>query len=91
MKKVSLLNPAVEILLSDDDGIIFHVQSGSSEKWHTVGYDPRDGWICTCEHYHFRKKWCKHMRACVKYAENQGVQVFDRRVYNEKINCEAIV
>ena len=31
------------------------------------------------------------MRACVKYAENQGVQVFDRRVYNEKINFEAIV
>ena len=76
----------VEILHSDAEGVIFQVQSGSSPKeFHTLGYDHRDGWCCTCENYRYRRTWCRHMSACVEYAEEQGISITDDHVYGQKV------
>lgn len=84
--------PVVEVLYSDDQGIIFQTSSGSSPDWHTIGYDPYDGWCCTCEHYYYRKKFCKHMQACIDYVRRQGIGVLDKRVFGGKYTaCEVEV
>lgn len=31
-----------------------------------VAYDDEDGWFCNCPDRHFRKRECKHIRACRK-------------------------
>lgn len=82
-------NPVIEILHSDDEGVIFQIQSSSkSKEFHTVGYDYADGWICTCEHYYFRRKYCKHMYACAEYAKEHGIHISDRDVYTGQITLE---
>ena len=73
--------PVVEILHSDNEGVIFNIKSFSSNDFHTVAYDYADGWICTCEQYQYRKKFCKHMEACADYAESNGICIVDRDVF----------
>lgn len=82
--------PVVEVLYSDDQGVIFQTSSGSSPDWHTIGYDPYDGWCCTCEQYHFRKGYCRHMKACAAYAADNGIVIDDTHVYNERIGGNMI-
>lgn len=79
---VGLNHPIVEILHCDIHGVIFNIKSGSSKDFHTVSYDT-DGWWCTCEHYRYRKAFCKHMQACVDYAAENGINIPDRSVYAE--------
>ena len=55
----------VVLVDSVDEGLWFRVSSSSrcggshDVFWHFV-----NGWVCTCEHYYFRKARCKHIRAC---------------------------
>lgn len=73
--------PVVEILHSDDEGVIFNIKSFSSTDFHTVAYDPLDRWFCTCEQYRYRKKYCKHMQACADYAKANGIVIEDKNVF----------
>lgn len=62
----------IELILSDDGGLVFHVDSSSSDFTHTVSYDYNDGWWCTCEQYTYRRCFCKHMQKAKKHAELEG-------------------
>lgn len=67
----------IETVIWDDDGVIFHCPSQSTPgEYHTVAYDPDDGWFCTCEDYHFRKHQCKHMVACMEESGIKDDEVF---------------
>lgn len=70
----------VEIILKDEEGIIFHVGSDSSNFTHTGSYDYLDGWWCSCEHYNYRRCFCKHMQRARDCAEKEGI-VLDDNVF----------
>lgn len=57
----------VDILYADHEWINFRVKSDSRDEYQYVCYDEEKGWTCTCEHYHFRKRYCKHMDKAKKF------------------------
>ena len=61
-----------EIELADNQGYIFRV-IGSTGDIYYVGYDYQDGWFCPCPDYHYRKRECKHIRACKELLNNRNV------------------
>ena len=65
-----------EIEVSDKEGYIFRV-SGSQGDIYYVGYDYEDGWFCPCPDYQFRKRECKHIRACKELLKQSHVNVDD--------------
>lgn len=65
-----------EIEVADKEGFIFRV-SGSKGDIYIVGYDYDDGWFCPCPDYHFRKRECKHIKACKELLKQSHVAVDD--------------
>lgn len=69
----------VKLLESNDETLFLEVTSDSTPGvTYDVMYDKDHHWLCTCPQYHFRKVFCKHMKAC---AEMLGIE--DTRVYAE--------
>lgn len=50
-----------------DELLSFRVSSSSRCGSHDVYCHLVNGWVCTCEHYYFRKARCKHIRACMDW------------------------
>ena len=72
------MTPQISFLESNDETKFFEVSSSDGSKKYDVMYDKDNHWLCTCPDYHFRKRFCKHMRAC---AEKAGIS--DSMVYAE--------
>lgn len=70
----------INILESNDETLFFEVVSSDGSKKYDVMYDKDHHWLCTCPDYFFRKRYCKHMKAC---AEESGIT--DTMVYG-KVN-----
>lgn len=69
---------------SHDETLFFKVQSGSREnEVHDVCFDKDNGWICTCEQYYYRKKFCKHMKLAQEYYKS-FYQIMDNSAFNFK-------
>ena len=69
----------VKLLESNDETLFLEVTSDSTPGvTYDVMYDKDHHWLCTCPQYYYRKKYCKHMKAC---AEMLGIE--DTRVYAE--------
>lgn len=65
--------------LSTDETLFFEVPSQSNpDVVYDTWYDKFSKWICSCPDYYFRKRFCKHMKAC---AELFGIE--DTTVYAE--------
>ena len=62
----------VWISTANDETIVFTVQSSSRKKGetHDVYFDVDNGWVCTCEQFYYRKKYCKHMKMAKEYFNN---------------------
>lgn len=68
-----------KLLESNDETLFFEVESFTDESVkYDVMYDVDHHWLCTCPQYYYRKKYCKHMKAC---AESMGIT--DSNVYAE--------
>lgn len=69
----------IQIHFGDEDWICFKVPSSSRDEYQYVSWDADNGWSCTCEHYHYRKKYCKHMKEAKKFLQklNDNVQKCD--------------
>ena len=52
----------VHLKESTDETLVFEVSSSSRDITHDVCYDKDNGWICSCEQYYYRKRFCKHMK-----------------------------
>ena len=66
----------IQVYFADDEWICFKVPSSrKSEGYQYVSWDIDNGWSCTCEHYHFRKGYCKHMRLAKEFLEKLNVRV----------------
>lgn len=54
---------------SSDETLIFEVRSDSRKRGetHDVYFDKDNGWVCTCEDYYYRRRFCKHMRMAQDY------------------------
>lgn len=71
----------VDILVNDEDMMIFSCPSYSHPgEEHIVSWDDILGWWCSCEHYMFRKKFCKHMSECYALAVEEG-RFLDKEVF----------
>lgn len=69
----------VKLLESNDETLFLEVTSDSTPGvTYDVMYDVDHHWLCTCPQYYYRKKYCKHMKAC---AEMLGIE--DTMVYAE--------
>lgn len=66
-------------LSSNDETLFFEVRSSSDQgKWYDVMYDRDHHWLCTCPDYYYRKRFCKHMRAC-----SEMLNIKDDTVYED--------
>jgi len=72
------MTPQITFLDSNDETQFFEVTSSDGKRRYDVMYDVDHHWLCTCPHYYYRKKFCKHMKAC---ADEIGVD--DTTVYAE--------
>lgn len=68
----------IRLLESNDETLFMEVLSSDGVHWYDVMYDKFHHWLCTCPDYYYRKRFCKHMRAC---AEKLGID--DTTVYAE--------
>lgn len=51
----------IQIYFGEEDWVYFKVPSSSRDEYQYVSWDRSNGWFCTCEHFQFRKVYCKHM------------------------------
>lgn len=70
----------VDILYADESWVYFRVKSDSRDEYQYVSFDLFDGWVCTCEHYQFRKKYCKHMVKAKKFLDTLNDKVQSNEV-----------
>ena len=53
-----------------DETLVFQVRSSQKKgKTHNVYVDVDHGFVCTCEDYYFRHRFCKHMQYVCEYWE----------------------
>lgn len=65
------------LLESNDETLFFEVESSSTPGVkYDVMHDKDHHWICTCPQYHYRKVFCKHMRACADMMNIHDTQVY---------------
>ena len=65
------------LLESNDETLFFEVESDSRPGLlFDVMYDVDHHWLCTCEHYYYRKQYCKHMAACAELAGITDTMVY---------------
>ena len=65
-------------LESNDETVFLEVQSSSDKNiWYDVMYDIDHHWLCTCPDYYYRKKFCKHMKACAELLGVTDTTVFE--------------
>ena len=71
-----MVDKNVDILYADESWVYFRVKSDSRDEYQYVSFDRFDGWVCTCEHYQFRKAYCKHMQRAKDFLDtlNSTVQ-----------------
>ena len=77
----------IKLICATDESIEFEITSSSRDTTHNVYWDVNNGWVCTCEHCHYRKVECKHIQACKDYLTGTpftivGVTVRKVLVYN---------
>lgn len=79
MKNEIMTNKRIKICYGDEEGISFKIPSASRDEYQYVSWDTDNGWSCTCEHYHYRKKYCKHMNEAKRFLQelNEEVQKCD--------------
>ena len=70
------MSRSIQIHFADKEGVCFKVPSSSRDEYQYVSWDVDNGWSCTCEHYHYRKKYCKHMDEAKQFLQslNDNVQ-----------------
>lgn len=69
----------VKLLESNDETLFLEVTSDSTPGvTYDVMYDKDHHWLCTCPQYYYRKKYCKHMKACA-----ESMDITDSNVYAE--------
>ena len=61
-----------------DETIFMEVLSSKGDRKYDVMYDKFHHWLCTCPDYYFRKRFCKHMKACAEM-----LRIKDTTVYEE--------
>lgn len=73
---MKMVRKRIKICYGDEEGISFKIPSQSRDEYQYVSWDRDNGWACSCEHYHFRKKYCKHMDEAKKFLSslNKDVQ-----------------
>ena len=72
------MSPQISFLESNDETKFFEVLSSDGTKKYDVMYDKDNHWLCTCPDYHFRKRFCKHMKAVA-----EATNITDSMVYAE--------
>ena len=65
----------IKIYFGDEEGIFFKIPSQSRDEYQYVSWDRDDGWFCTCEHYQYRKKFCKHMQEAKQFLDKMNKKV----------------
>ena len=66
------------LLESNDETLFFEVPSESTpEVSYDVMYDVDHHWLCTCPDYYYRKRFCKHMKACAELLGVTDTTVFE--------------
>lgn len=66
------------LLESNDETLFFEVESESTPGVsYDVMYDVDHHWLCTCPHYYFRKRFCKHMRVCAEFLGIDDIRVYE--------------
>lgn len=73
----------VSLKSSTDETLFFEVRSSSRDITHDVWFDKDNGWLCTCEQYYYRKRFCKHMRLAREYYRSFLKMMNDNTVYAE--------
>lgn len=73
----------VSLKRSNDETLFFEVKSNSRDIVHDVYYDKNNGWVCSCEQYYYRKKFCKHMRLARAYYKSFFDVIDNDTVYAE--------
>ncbi|MBR0271437.1 MAG: hypothetical protein IJQ68_05525 [Methanobrevibacter sp.] len=76
MSTLTIYPTTVETLLADSEGFIFQV-IGSHGDIYIVGYDYVDGWFCPCPDHIYRRRECKHIRACKNELDLNHICVSD--------------
>ena len=71
------MTPQVTFLESTDETKFFEVTSSDGSKEYDVMYDVDHHWLCTCPDYYYRKKFCKHMKACAEASGIKDTTVFE--------------
>lgn len=57
--------------------LFFEVLSSDGKEWYDTWYDVDHHWICTCPDYYYRKRFCKHMKACADLTGITDVIVYE--------------
>lgn len=74
-----------------DELIYFEVESKSRPETHDVYFHMDNGWVCTCEHYFFRKVLCKHIKECKDWLKKDkgytivGITYYGVLEYNDDL------
>ena len=63
---------------SHDETLFFEVHSSNGDEYYDTWYDVDHKWICSCPDYYYRKRFCKHMKACAEL-----MNISDTMVYAE--------
>ena len=66
-----------KILESNDETIFLEVSSSDGTRTYDVMYDVDHHWLCTCPDYYYRKRFCKHMRACAEMLNIKDTIVYE--------------
>ena len=74
---------------SNDETLWFEVTSSSrNDVSFDVGIDKTNKWICTCEDYYYRKRFCKHMRMVRDYFNKYLSEVFSD--FGDVVNSDVV-
>ena len=76
-----MIAPQINHSLSTDETLCFNVPSETTSETYLTSYDVLSRWLCDCPDYYYRKRFCKHMKAC---AELTGIS--DATVYHDVKN-----
>lgn len=71
-----MVDKKIQVQFADNGWISFKIPSSSRDEYQYVSWDEDNGWSCTCEHYHYRKQYCKHMEEAKQFLRilNDNVQ-----------------
>ena len=68
----------------NDETLVFQVRSDSrNDETHDVYVDKDSGFLCTCEQYFYRKKFCKHMQEVIDFYDSFNEVMHSKTVYHD--------